>query len=148
MTKIMEKLYSPAETAVWLHLKLGPIRDWGTTLADMRRGKTSIKGANLLPFSTYRPDGNKRPLYRICDIQEFIRCINALGIALPSAIRGILFEFDEPTGRLPNDWKHRTLIPRRLVMAVTPTSAVAIKTRKAIPGFMYRRTLNGNVIHA
>ena len=111
MPKTTEALYSAAETALMLRLKLGPNREWSNTLADMRRNKTTIRGYKLLPFNQARPDGNLRPFYRLRSINAFIAAIKALSLDKPPAIVGRVFEFDEPSRTTPNDWKTRILVP-------------------------------------
>lgn len=112
IAKITERLYGAAETATILRLKLGPIREWSDTLADHRRGRGSINGFCLLPFLCSRVDGNKRPFYRMCDIDAFVAKVKALGIAAPPAMKTRVFEFDDPSVKAPPHWKVNILIPK------------------------------------
>jgi hypothetical protein len=110
MPRVREILYGAGETAILLRVKLGSIREWSDTLADMRRGKTTLKGLVLLPFLRARPDGCLRPFYRRQDIDAFVREVQAKGLAVPGKLSGRLFEFDEP-GHLAPMWKSRILVP-------------------------------------
>ncbi len=74
---------STFETSLLLRLGLGDLRgNWGNCLADMLRGKTSIKGITLLPCARKHDGKMYRPVYAITDIQEFIEKVKS---KIPSA---------------------------------------------------------------
>jgi hypothetical protein len=79
------KVLSAPEVAYLLRQKLGPIRAWEFTLADMRRGRVeSVHGATLLPICIGKHEGAWRPMYAVADVVDFIKAVQAAG---PSAVR-------------------------------------------------------------
>jgi len=72
------KVVSAPEVAYLLRQKLGPIRAWEFTLADMRRGRVeSVHGATLLPICMGKHEGAWRPMYSVPDVVAFIKAVRA-----------------------------------------------------------------------
>jgi len=84
------KVMPAPEVAYVLRQKLGPIRAWEFTLADMRRGRVeSVHGAILLPICMGKHEGAWRPMYATTDVVEFIRAVRA---ATPGTARTMSYQ--------------------------------------------------------
>lgn len=120
MPKIVtETLYSTAETAAMLTARLGLIREWSDTLADMRRGRQHLAGLTLLPVCMSRTDGTKRPFYSRRDIDAFTAAVTAKGLAMPPKITGRIFDVPVPNyGEPVPHWRQTVLVPRSRSWAV------------------------------
>lgn len=72
------KTLSASETAYFLRVKLGDVRAWDDSLADMRRGKASFYGEILLPVGRYADTRHSRPVYLLSDVCEFVENVSRL----------------------------------------------------------------------
>jgi hypothetical protein len=72
------KVYTAGEVAYILRQTLGPLREWSDCLADMRQGKTSLDGIQLLPICRIKSVRQWRPAYDGTSIASFIHEIRAL----------------------------------------------------------------------
>ncbi|MFK3723562.1 hypothetical protein ACI2KE_06900 [Pseudomonas monteilii] len=102
------KMVPADEAAYILRNKLGAIRAWDDTLADMKRGRSTDHGLVLTPYLCGHDGKGSRPYYSLVDIADFIS--DALTIA-PSSLAMILlqvreFEIDPADRRC---WKVRML---------------------------------------
>lgn len=119
------KVLPAPEVAYVLRQKLGPIRAWEFTLADMRRGRVeSVHGATLLPICMGKHEGAWRPMYAAIDVVDFIKAVLA---ADPSVVRHAPYQvktaLSDPTDTRP--WytrklpvAHSTLTPTAGYLAV------------------------------
>jgi hypothetical protein len=124
------KVLSAPEAAYLLRQKLGPIRAWEFTLADMRRGRVeSVHGATLLPTCMGKHEGAWRPMYAAADVVNFIKAVQA---AMPSTVRHAPYQVKtahtDPTDIRP--WYTRKLPVARSTR--TPVMGYGART----PGYL------------
>jgi len=81
------KTVPASEAAYILRRKLGAVRAWGDTLADMRRGKSTYYGLLLTPCLCSHDGKGMRPYYSLVDIAEFIGSALALTPSSTAMIR-------------------------------------------------------------
>lgn len=97
-----------SEAAYILRHKLGAVRAWGDTLADMRRGKSTYFGLVLTPCLCSHDGKGTRPYYSLVDIADFIGEALALRPSSPAMISLHVREFEvDPTDK--RSWKVRVL---------------------------------------
>lgn len=122
-------LFAP-EVAYVLREKLGPIRAWEFTLADMRRGRVdSVHGATLLPICMGKHEGAWRPVYAATDVVEFIKAVR---VATPGAAHTMPYQVKTAHTHPgdPRPW-HTRKLP---VAASTFVPMIAASMR--IPGYL------------
>ncbi|WP_022978410.1 hypothetical protein [Nevskia ramosa] len=98
-----QAVLSGAQVATILHAEFGPVREWSDTLADMRRGRSSIAGFSLAPFCRMQAKGSgtsKRPLYLQAETEEFIQDLRAvLPTAPPLSLEPQIIAVDDADNR-------------------------------------------------
>ncbi|EPT6930470.1 hypothetical protein ACVRTF_004229 [Cronobacter turicensis] len=103
-----EKLIPASEVAYILRFRLGPFRAWDDVLSDMRRDRSSYEGLILQPVSVGRINGRYRPVYRLSDVQEFIKHALPLQPSLAAPHKLLIREAEiDPTDIRP--WRLRKL---------------------------------------
>ena len=102
------KTVPASEAAYILRHKLGAVRAWDDTLADMRRGRSTYYGLVLTPCLCSHDGKGARPYYSLVDIAEFIGAALALQPSPTAMIPLQVHEFEvAPTDK--RSWKVRVL---------------------------------------
>jgi len=102
------KAVPASEAAYILRSKLGAVRAWDDTLADMRRGKSTYYGLVLTPYLCSHDGKRARPYYSLTEISEFIDAALAMAPSSSAVISLQAREFEiSPTDK--RLWKLRVL---------------------------------------
>lgn len=103
-----ERLVTASDAAYILRFSLGPFRAWDDILFDMRRDRSNYEGLILRPIGMGLINGRYRPVYRISDIQEFIKLALPLQPALAAPHKLLIREAEiDPADTKP--WRLRKL---------------------------------------
>lgn len=119
-------LLNAQETVTLLTLKLGTPVAWGPWLADIRRTPREgypvpdLFGLQLRPYAR----NNSVPLYRPCDVKDFIDAVRAADPGIKSASKPRFFVVDDHGALQPWQW-------RKARPVITPHKPAAFLKRAA-----------------
>lgn len=85
---------SAGETAHFLQIHLGSLRQWRDFLSDCIRYRQDIKGYTLMPCARKKGATGWGPVYSINDVKAFIKSVKAAEPQAGKPIRAVMVKID------------------------------------------------------
>lgn len=103
-----ERVVTSADAAYMIHDELGPLRDWHSTLNDMRCNRGDYCELVLKPIGVAKYERSQRPVYLYSDVRNFIdeALVRSGSKAAPKTINPFSVQYDPSDKR---EWKDRKL---------------------------------------
>lgn len=82
------------ETAHYLQVHLGSLRQWRDFLSDCIRNRQDIKGCTLMPCARKRGATGLGPVYSVNEVKAFIMAVKATEPRAGKPVRAVIVKID------------------------------------------------------